>query len=437
MLRSYATSLAVLAAAIPVSSALAEDGPNFWDVTPRSGFYVGGSVGADSLPNISANVNGFDVTSSWKTGYAVMLNAGYKWDFGLRTEIEYSYRDDKVKAFNFTSPWEGTQWDNSLMINLLYEVPTGIALRPYFGAGGGGSHINWGDNFRNRGPVIYDGTDTKFAWQAMIGVAYAVTPSVDLTVDYRIKTAESYTFRGSFAGTYVTDFNERTRTLSVGARYTFGDGVFAPVPEMTTADGTEISAPPLAGPYVSAGAGPDFKPDIGLNIDGSHATSTWKTGYGLFLAAGYKWDFGLRVEGEYSYRQATVRTFNTNIWYGSHFDNSAMLNVLYDVPTGTNFIPYIGFGGGGSHISWADNFRAIGSPFIYDGSGIKFAYQGIVGIAYAITPRIDLTVDYRYKGAESYTFHGSVQNTAITDFNERTQSVFVGLRYSFGSFAAM
>ncbi len=427
-------SLTVLAVLTPPASSYAEGLASLWDQAPSSGFYLGGSIGADSMPNISLKVNGFPVTSSWKTGYAVTLTGGYKWDFGLRTELEYSYRDEKVKAFNFTSPWLGTQWDNSLMVNLLYEVPTGTVLRPYFGVGGGGSHISWGDNFRNRGPIIYDGTDTKFVWQGMIGVAYAVTPNIDLTVDYRIKTAESFTFRGSFPGTAITDFNARTRTLSLGARYTFGPGAFAPDPSESD---TSVPTVPVAGPYLAAGAGPDFKPDIGLSIEQSHATSTWKSGYGLFLAAGYKWDFGFRVEGEYSYREAHVRSFNTNPWLGAHWDNSAMLNVLYDVPTGTDFIPYIGVGAGGSHISWGDGFRATGVPVIYDGSGIKFAYQAIVGVAYAITPKLDLTLDYRYKGAEAYTFRGSAPGTVIAAFNDRTQSIFLGLRYSFGSFARM
>jgi OOP family OmpA-OmpF porin len=185
------------------------------------------------------------------------------------------------------------------------------------------------------------------------------------------------------------------------------------------------------------GAGPDFKPDTGLSIEGAHATSTWKSGYGLFLAAGYKWDFGLRVEAEYSYREDHVRSFNTNPWFGTHWDNSAMINVLYDVPTGTDIMPYVGFGGGGSHISWGDNFRAPAAPVIYDGSNLKFAWQGIVGVAYAITPKIDLTLDYRIKGTESLTFRGSAPGTVITDFTDLTHSVFIGLRYSFGSFARM
>jgi opacity protein-like surface antigen len=431
MIELQKACLAILAVLAPANLCFAQDAP-----VSASGFYLSGSVGADSMPNISAKVNSFPVTSSWKTGYALTLAGGYRWDFGLRTELEYSYRDEKVKAFNFTSPWLGTQWDNSLMVNVLYELPTGFALRPYIGVGGGGSHMSWGDNFRNRGPIIYDGTDTKFAWQAMIGVAYALTPQIDITVDYRLKGSESFNFRGSFANTGVTDFNERTRTLSLGARYMFGAGAFDDEAE-SAGTSAEMPSTPLAGPYFAVGAGPDFKPDTGLSIDGAHATSTWKSGYGLLLAAGYKWDFGLRVEGEYSYREDHVRSFNTNPWFGAHWDNSAMINVLYDVPTGIGFMPYIGFGGGGSHISWGDNFRARTPPVIYDGSNLKFAWQGIVGVAYAITPKIDLTLDYRIKGTESLTFRGSTPGTVIADFTDLTQSVFIGLRYSFGAFARM
>lgn len=58
-----------------------------------------------------------------------------------------------------------------------------------------------------------------------------------------------------------------------------------------------------------------------------------------------------------------------------------------------------------------------------------------MGVAYAITPEIDLTLDYRLKGTESLTFRGSAPNTVITDFTDRSQSVFLGVRYSFGSWA--
>ena len=58
-------SLTVLAVLAPCASSFAEGLASLWDQTPSSGFYLGGSIGADSMPNISLKVNGFPVTSSW------------------------------------------------------------------------------------------------------------------------------------------------------------------------------------------------------------------------------------------------------------------------------------------------------------------------------------------------------------------------------------
>ena len=191
--------------------------------------------------------------------------------------------------------------------------------------------------------------------------------------------------------------------------------------------------------YAGAGAGIDFMPDRDLEIDGAvggrtfsfPATSKWKTGWAVVFNAGYEWDFGLRTEVEYSFREQKISAFGTNPWSGTQWDNSLMVNALYDIPIGMPFSPYVGFGIGGAHISWGDNFRPTGTSIIYDGSGVKFAWQGIAGLDYAVTPRLTLDLNFRIKGSNGYSFP-TTMGIEARNFDYLTRTILVGFRYSFG-----
>jgi OOP family OmpA-OmpF porin len=207
-----------------------------------------------------------------------------------------------------------------------------------------------------------------------------------------------------------------------------------------------LVAPPAAlsasqpGFYVGLGAGPDFMPDRGLSIDGSAGgqnfsiptTSKWKTGWGAFITAGYRWDNGLRAEAEYSFREQKVEAFDHTPWSGTQWDNSLMANLYYDIDTGTAITPYLGAGIGGAHLSWGDNFRPTGTSIIYDGSGVNFAWQAIVGAAYAVTPRLDLSLDFRFKGSGGdYTFP-STSGVTANKFDYMTRTLVFSIHYSIG-----
>jgi len=190
------------------------------------GFYAGAAAGVDFMPDRGLSIDAtvgtqkfsFPTTSKWKTGWGVTFSAGYAWDLGLRTELEYSFREQKIATFD-QNPWSGTQWDNSLMANVIYDIPTGIALQPYIGAGIGGAHVSWGDNFRPTGTsIIYDGSGVKFAWQAIVGAEYAVTPRLTATLDFRVKGSDGYSFP-STSGVSADKFDYLTRTVLLGFRY--------------------------------------------------------------------------------------------------------------------------------------------------------------------------------------------------------------------------
>ena len=208
-------------------------------------------------------------------------------------------------------------------------------------------------------------------------------------------------------------------------------GVLALAPGSATAQS-------LHGPYIAVGGGYDSMPDRDLSINGFGVSSQWKSGKGVFAAFGYRLSPNVRVELEGSGRESKVKAFNdVNPWAGKQWDNSVMLNVLYDINIkGLPVTPYVGGGLGATWIIWGDNFRATrqNPPTIYDADSWRGGWQGIVGVSYAISPRIVVALDGRYHGSfGDYKFPGSVAGREINQFNQETRSIFVSARYSFGS----
>jgi len=71
-----------------------------------------------------------------------------------------------------------------------------------------------------------------------------------------------------------------------------------------------------------------------------------------------------------------------------------MANVFYDFNTGGRLTPFIG---GGAGIGFVDvNYAPSGVAIIQD-DATEFAYQGVAGVAYEVSPAIELLLAYRYR----------------------------------------
>jgi opacity protein-like surface antigen len=213
-------SFSVVVAAFAGSSAIAADLP-----TAPPPLYLAVGVGYDAMPDRNLNYTGFAVSSQWTSGWGALLAAGYRGPYGLRSEIEFSQRASRLRSFDNTIRWTGTQWDDSLMVNVLYDFRFGWPVVPYIGAGIGGTNISWGDNFRNPNPQfpsIYDHETSHLGWQGIVGASYDVTQKMELALDFRVKGASApYSFPGSQAGTFVNDFHYLTHSVFLTFRYGF------------------------------------------------------------------------------------------------------------------------------------------------------------------------------------------------------------------------
>jgi OmpA-OmpF porin, OOP family len=162
-----------------------------------------------------------------------------------------------------------------------------------------------------------------------------------------------------------------------------------------------------------------------------------KEGFAAGADAGYAFRWGLRIEGEFVYRRHDLQSFTSS--GGStpaqgRIDNVAMMgNLLYDFSNRTRWTPYLGAGVGGARFH-LEKFGAAAATSTLTAANIRLAYQGIAGVAFAITPALSLSLDYRYFATTNPVFSGisaGTPTTIKTDY--RTHNVMLGLAYHFGA----
>ena len=153
------------------------------------------------------------------------------------------------------------------------------------------------------------------------------------------------------------------------------------------------------------------------------AKMTFDSGFLATIAAGYDFANPFRVEGEYLWQKNDLDQLSYNNRFGNFKQGDLktqafMVNGYYDVDTGSSWSPYIGAG-----LGWAKlDLNTPALPFS-DNDNV-FAYQFMAGVTYAITDKWSVDGQYRYFGTTDATISGA-------DFNENSNNLLIGLRYSF------
>jgi OOP family OmpA-OmpF porin len=189
-----------------------------------------------------------------------------------------------------------------------------------------------------------------------------------------------------------------------------GAAALAVLPLAANAQSMFTPGPSFPGFYVGA--------EGGLNWLLNGNSNTYNTGYAVGGKVGY--DFvGPRVELEGLYRNnqgSGFVPFGSGVAFtnGQINQTTVMANILYDFLPGAMITPYVGAGAG---IAFVDPSLAGGCTMC----STQFAYQGILGVSYNVTPNWRVDLDGRYYGA---TNTGAFQNNNI--------SVMLGVSYKFG-----
>jgi OOP family OmpA-OmpF porin len=245
------------AAALALSAGAASAEPNGWYGAVDAGYHVmQDGINAESVT--TGNNWNFEVNNGW----AAFARLGYRFNPNWRVELEGGYRSGdvgKVRAITGSngvcnivpgsgpcySP-DGNIESTTLMANVIYDFGFEYwGVRPFVGLGAGVNHVNTDIVGRHRNNRLVgfaaDDSSTKFAAQAIAGLAWSLSDRANIDLTYRYLTGDAeFASVSSVAaysqGVFQGDYDQ-SHTVTLGLRYAFG-------PE-------EVAAPPPPPPYVA------------------------------------------------------------------------------------------------------------------------------------------------------------------------------------------
>ena len=161
---------------------------------------------------------------------------------GFRSDLVFSWRTAKdVHADpEPQDPVSGELSSHSLMANIYYDIPLGMGITPYIGAGLGVVYHNLGDlrwrDVNGNNWTIAGNEEVNIAWSLMAGAAYQVTDRITLDVGYRYMdmgnvSSQRYVLDGAGIRDAGVEFNDVTsHEIKAGLRVNFSHdgGSFVP-----------------------------------------------------------------------------------------------------------------------------------------------------------------------------------------------------------------
>ena len=235
------------------------------------GPYVSLGAGVDILQNeIAKPYDGYGPSKrafQFSPGFAGQAAVGYGFGNGLRLEIEGDYARNALNGVKFPSGEQGRYAGGEPQFggfaNVLFDVPLGLPITPYLGAGAGYQEVQL-DRFSTGGPAYHPfstltPSEGAFAYQGIAGVSYDVpwVHGLSLTAEYHligVLTPQPY-YRGDPGNNTVYDngvLQEYRSTVNnifnheamIGLRYSFGAPPAPPPPPPPAAPESPPPAPP-------------------------------------------------------------------------------------------------------------------------------------------------------------------------------------------------
>jgi opacity protein-like surface antigen len=234
MVRSTVSLAAALAAITLAANAYAQDAgsqaSNDKALTTSDGWYFSGSAGLSFLEeqnnrNRSGSVN-FD-TSGANPGFDVTGALGKDLGNGFRAEGELGYRQIELGHGTVYSPGgtgiatgyaTGNSHAVSLMGNGYYDFKFGSPIVPYVGVGIGMADVSMDGVSINGSPAVSD-SDLAFAYQAMVGIGYQITPTGTIYTGYRYFATAEPNLSDAAGDRFHSDFE--SHNLEIGYRLAF------------------------------------------------------------------------------------------------------------------------------------------------------------------------------------------------------------------------
>jgi outer membrane protein OmpA-like peptidoglycan-associated protein len=201
---------------------------------PVTGPYVSLGAGTTILNPTNFDAQSHDGTYTGRVlsreTYSGVVGAGYGFGDGFRVELSGDfYRNTAHKiddTLGFQNPVTGAQKTYGAMALVYYDIPVGLPIFPYVGAGAG---YQWA----KLNPDVVDGTlgtstagtYGSIAYNIIGGVSYPLpmVPGLSLTAEYRfMQMTATKKFLFSYEGKQVGNANEgqqSSHTFLLGVRY--------------------------------------------------------------------------------------------------------------------------------------------------------------------------------------------------------------------------
>jgi outer membrane protein OmpA-like peptidoglycan-associated protein len=198
----------------------------------------------------------------YKPDYAGIGGAGFGFGNGFRIEIDGDYLHNTVSKIDFAGGGSGklVGRENRYgpLINVLYDIPVGLPVFPYVGAGGGYQYAQgkYTGGSGIGGLTKFSGSEGSAAYDIIAGLAYPIdaVPGLSFTAEYRfIQDVQSYKYvltrLGGIplgtpgAGTAKLG-QESSHTFMLGLRYQIFPAAAPMAPAPTPAPVVAPPAPP-------------------------------------------------------------------------------------------------------------------------------------------------------------------------------------------------
>ncbi len=186
------------------------------------------------------------------------------------------------------------------------------------------------------------------------------------------------------------------------------------------------------GPYIGSQIGVNWLQDLDFKTATTTNKIKSKESIAAVLEGGYQFGDGLRlgIEGGYSIHQVDKIRPALGNPIGDTTTFTLMGVVQKEFDTGSAFRPYVAAGLGWGWVDTDNVGPVFTAPYYSNAAQDNFAYQLGAGVAYALSPGLDLTIGYRYQGIDDLKFKNE---NPVYKTNYSSHSVLIGVRTVFGS----
>ena len=204
---------------------------------PVTGPYVSlsGGVTIENPVNYRFDASGASGKLQWRPGYTVLGGIGYGFGDGFRVEFDGDYLHTTVHKADGSAGSQtrifGAEKNYGGFANVFYDIPVGLPIFPYVGAGAGYQYVSYDRNIGVPSSFVY-GTEGSFAYDVIGGLSYpiAALPGLSVTAEYRfMQLTSSRNFPATDART-VNIGQESSHSFLLGLRYQIFNPPPAPAP---------------------------------------------------------------------------------------------------------------------------------------------------------------------------------------------------------------